>query len=387
VGAVVPPPAVTILNAPQYLTGEVLAQAAARYITDKRPDNFLHIALIKRLFPDTRIVHTVRNALDTMLSVYFLYFDDSISYGHDLGDIAHWFGQYRRLMRHWRDLYPDSIHDLSYDALVEDPTGELAGVRVMTGDTEHSVVSLIEEAQKLSHTANLPNGVVPLASNNFISILDPEHQTAAEILERSPFKNIIAVHPAMSSSRASFVELEDGTRGIWKPDAEGAMEMGAVNAFVANPGSEVAAFLLDQRLGQNIVPTTIYREMNGKPGSLQIIVAHDNVDLGGHPHSLAFFDELTNNFDRHGGNYLTDQGVPVAIDNGLAFRVIKLDVPGEAPSNTVFKSSVLEIIKDVTLTDAEKQLKLQYLLPEKSVYENLVKTSVNEWRSLLAEHI
>lgn len=32
VGAVVPPPAVTILNAPQYLTGKTLADAAARYI-------------------------------------------------------------------------------------------------------------------------------------------------------------------------------------------------------------------------------------------------------------------------------------------------------------------------------------------------------------------
>lgn len=32
VGAVVPPPAVTILNAPQYLTGETLAKAAASYI-------------------------------------------------------------------------------------------------------------------------------------------------------------------------------------------------------------------------------------------------------------------------------------------------------------------------------------------------------------------
>ena len=34
VGTVVPPPAVTILNAPQYLTGRVLAEAAAAYIRD-----------------------------------------------------------------------------------------------------------------------------------------------------------------------------------------------------------------------------------------------------------------------------------------------------------------------------------------------------------------
>ncbi|UJW86482.1 sugar ABC transporter substrate-binding protein [Devosia sp. SL43] len=35
VGAVVPPPAVTILNAPQYLTGKTLAEAAARYVEEE----------------------------------------------------------------------------------------------------------------------------------------------------------------------------------------------------------------------------------------------------------------------------------------------------------------------------------------------------------------
>jgi ribose transport system substrate-binding protein len=35
VGTIVPPPATSLLNAPQYLTGKVLADAAAAYITDK----------------------------------------------------------------------------------------------------------------------------------------------------------------------------------------------------------------------------------------------------------------------------------------------------------------------------------------------------------------
>ena len=35
--------------------------AGKRYATDKRPDNYLLIGLIKRLFPDARIVHTLRN--------------------------------------------------------------------------------------------------------------------------------------------------------------------------------------------------------------------------------------------------------------------------------------------------------------------------------------
>lgn len=97
---------------------------AAR-ITDKRPDNFLHIGLIKALFPQARIVHTVRQPLDNALSVLFLYFADSVSYSGSLGEIAHYYAQYRRLMDHWRGIHRDSIHDVSYDALVADPRTEL----------------------------------------------------------------------------------------------------------------------------------------------------------------------------------------------------------------------------------------------------------------------
>jgi len=97
-------------------------------LTDKRPDNFLHIGLIKRLFPDAKIINTIRNPLDMALSIYFLYFDDSISYGHDLRHIAHWVEQYRRLMAHWRSLYPHDILDVSYDRLVADPGPVMAEV-------------------------------------------------------------------------------------------------------------------------------------------------------------------------------------------------------------------------------------------------------------------
>jgi hypothetical protein len=116
------------------MTSAQLEQLAARYldmlarlfprgerITDKRPDNFLYIGLIKRLFPDARIVHTVRDALDNCLSIYFLHLDHGMSYALDLADIAHYYVQYRRLMAHWKSLYGADIFDLDYDALVREP--------------------------------------------------------------------------------------------------------------------------------------------------------------------------------------------------------------------------------------------------------------------------
>jgi tetratricopeptide (TPR) repeat protein len=90
-------------------------------VTDKRPDNFLHVGLIKTLFPAAKIVHTRRNRLDNLLSLHFLHLGPAMPYALDLADAAHWHAQSERLMAHWKRLYPDDIFDVDYDSLVLDP--------------------------------------------------------------------------------------------------------------------------------------------------------------------------------------------------------------------------------------------------------------------------
>lgn len=120
----------TIASAPP----ELLAEAArhyrealgrvfpgAQHIIDKRPDNFILIGLIKYLFPDAKIVHTVRDPLDNALSIFFLHLDHRMSYALDLMDIGHYYRHYLRLMAHWKRLFGSGILDVHYDALVRDP--------------------------------------------------------------------------------------------------------------------------------------------------------------------------------------------------------------------------------------------------------------------------
>ncbi|MGA0545413.1 sulfotransferase [Brevundimonas sp. VNH65] len=102
-----------------YLDGVRTARGASGLVTDKRPDNFLHVGLIKRLFPDARIIHTVRDARDVCLSNFFLHLDPSMAWAMDLEDAAHWLGQHDRLTAHWKTLYPD-ILTVRYDDLVGD---------------------------------------------------------------------------------------------------------------------------------------------------------------------------------------------------------------------------------------------------------------------------
>jgi hypothetical protein len=106
-----------------YLAG--LPTHSGTLLTDKRPDNFLHIGLIKTLFPDAKIVNTRRNPLDNLLSLYFLHLDPGMAYALDLDDAAHWHAQYERLMAHWKALYPNDILDVDYDVLVREPKPEI----------------------------------------------------------------------------------------------------------------------------------------------------------------------------------------------------------------------------------------------------------------------
>jgi tetratricopeptide (TPR) repeat protein len=94
----------------------------ARRVVDKMPANFLHLGLIHAALPDARIIHMRRNPIDTCLSIYFQNFDALHPYANDLEDLAHYYGQYRRLMQHWRSILPPgAILEVPYEGLVEDP--------------------------------------------------------------------------------------------------------------------------------------------------------------------------------------------------------------------------------------------------------------------------
>lgn len=93
----------------------------APVVTDKRPDNAVHLGLIKRLYPGARIVHTRRDPLDSCLAVWFAHLGPAAPYAWDLADTAHWYRQQQRLTDHARSRYGSDILDLDYDALVADP--------------------------------------------------------------------------------------------------------------------------------------------------------------------------------------------------------------------------------------------------------------------------
>ena len=93
---------------------------AATRITDKAPSNFLRIGLIRLLFPNAKIVHCRRNALDTCVSMYFNYFVAGNEYSYDLEELGRYYRDYLRLMAHWRDAFAADMLEIRYEDLVDD---------------------------------------------------------------------------------------------------------------------------------------------------------------------------------------------------------------------------------------------------------------------------
>ena len=98
--------------------------AGAARVIDKLPTNFLALGLINAALPRARIIHMQRDPIDTCLSIYFQHFEAVNTYTRDLEDLAHYYRQYRRLMRHWRAVLPrDALLEVPYEGLVADPEG------------------------------------------------------------------------------------------------------------------------------------------------------------------------------------------------------------------------------------------------------------------------
>lgn len=162
----------------------------AEYVTDKRPDNFLFIGLIKQLFPNAKIVHTTRHPLDNVLSIYFLHLDHSMGYALDLMDAAHHYRQYRRLMAHWKKLYGEDILDFDYDAFVREPKSSTERLLAFLGLEWSEECLAFHRRSNAVKTASVWQVREPLYQRasgrwrNYAPHLAPVREALADLIER-----------------------------------------------------------------------------------------------------------------------------------------------------------------------------------------------------------
>jgi tetratricopeptide (TPR) repeat protein len=104
-----------------------LSGTTPRFI-DKMPLNFLYVGLIHRALPQAKIIHLQRHPLDTCYAIYKTLFKDAYPFSYSMEELAQYYLAYRQLMVHWQAVLPGVVHNVSYEALVEDTERESHGL-------------------------------------------------------------------------------------------------------------------------------------------------------------------------------------------------------------------------------------------------------------------
>lgn len=164
-------------------------------------------------------------------------------------------------------------------------------------------------------------------------------------LSSSPIQKRKAIVGSMN--KVQLIRTEDGQRGVFKPSSgekytgrdnygnEWPVRQGLPSTTGTYAKREVAASSIADVLGMgDLVPSTVFREVDGELGSVQAYVSDANVagdqfneskspfDGEEDAARAATFDYLIGHMDRHLGNWLISSGDKLAlIDNGLAFPV------------------------------------------------------------------
>ena len=100
---------------------------------DKLPSNFLNLGFILQALPQARILHMVRDPMETCFSNLRELFSDANPYSYDQIELAEYFAQYVRLMAHWSQRFPGRILDVRYDRLVADSEATIRGIADFCG--------------------------------------------------------------------------------------------------------------------------------------------------------------------------------------------------------------------------------------------------------------
>ena len=104
------------------------------FITDKMPANFFYLGLIHLALPHAKIIHAMRDPMDSCFSCYSRLFNDTMEFAYDQGTLGRYYARYIKLMQHWHKVLPaGTILDLPYEKMVDDTEAQVRRVLEFVG--------------------------------------------------------------------------------------------------------------------------------------------------------------------------------------------------------------------------------------------------------------
>jgi tetratricopeptide (TPR) repeat protein len=135
-------------------------------ITDKRPDNFLHIGLIKAVLPSAKFVVTERDWRDVATSVYSTRLGPGQSYATSLIDIRHYIDLQSELVDHWQSILGPDLIRIRYEDLVSEPRDTITRLLECLGEDWNEGCLSFNKLKNTVQTASVWQVREPLHTNS-----------------------------------------------------------------------------------------------------------------------------------------------------------------------------------------------------------------------------
>lgn len=91
-----------------------------KFIIDKMPSNCFYIGMIYRMLPTAKIIHAIRDPMDSCFSCFTHFFKDGMYFSYDLEALGNYYILYAKAMRYWQSILPENIiFHLRYEQMVE----------------------------------------------------------------------------------------------------------------------------------------------------------------------------------------------------------------------------------------------------------------------------
>lgn len=109
----------------EYIENTRVYRAGAPFFTDKMPNNFLHIGLIRLILPNAKIIDARRHPLACCFSGFKQLFGEGQEFTYGLYEIGRYYNGYVRVMDHWDRVLPGHILRVMHEDVVEDLEGQV----------------------------------------------------------------------------------------------------------------------------------------------------------------------------------------------------------------------------------------------------------------------
>lgn len=135
------------------VSSKTLTTNPIRHVLDKMLFNYRNIGFIHLVYPQTPILHMVRDPLDNMFSAYRKKFDDSnMEWTLDEEHIVAHYVAYLQVMAHFRATLPGRVIDIRYEELVNFPDKVMQRLTKQIGVEYSASLLEVEKSKRVIHT-------------------------------------------------------------------------------------------------------------------------------------------------------------------------------------------------------------------------------------------